>query len=99
MNFHLSIPFWLFKIITDSVQARLTVANQEFNSQLEAEKKYSRDLGNWIKTNLGTNLELLNTLINTKVGTELKNQEEEAKKREEALWMVFGKLDIVYICL
>jgi hypothetical protein len=66
------------------------VNRQDFQGQLDAERKFTRELGAWIKNNLGSNLELLNQLLNGRIATELKKQEEEAKKREEGLWLIFG---------
>jgi hypothetical protein len=57
---------------------------------LDYQKSYGKEITNWIKTNLGVNLELVHGLIDSKLKSELKKQEESLKKREESLWMIFS---------
>jgi len=58
---------------------------------LEQERKFSREITGWIKTNLGVNLEKVNDLVSSSIESESKKQELETKKREESLWIIFGK--------
>lgn len=61
-------------------------------TDLDAERKYARDITGWIKLNLGPNLEKVSEFVVQLVDKELKEQAEETKKREEGLWMIFGRM-------
>lgn len=67
---------------------------QTFNTKLEIENKFSKEIAGWIKNKLGPNLELVNQQFDAKLVAERKRTEEEAKKREEALWLIFGKKEL-----
>jgi len=84
-----------FKSVLNRYQDDMTEKfNEEFTllkAALEQEKKFSREITTWIKTNLGVNLEKINDLVSSSIESESKRQELETKKREESLWIIFGK--------
>jgi len=89
-----AIDNWInttFKASTDKLRDGLSGDISQLSQRLDAERAFAREITTWIKNNLGVNLELVNAAIDTAVKNDAKRQEEVTKKREEGLWMIFGK--------
>jgi len=80
-----------FKPTVDNTLESLEKEIKILQQNLESEKIFAREITGWIKKNLGTSLEVVTNQIDTTIKNESKRQDEAAKKREEALWLIFDK--------
>ncbi len=75
------------KTVIKSSLEKLQQTLDQIQENVESEKTFTRGIANWIKNNLGPNLELINQLVDGKVAAELKELDTrivtQQKEREE----------------
>eukprot|EP01125_Pyxidicula_operculata_P004495 TRINITY_DN1700_c1_g1_i2.p1 TRINITY_DN1700_c1_g1~~TRINITY_DN1700_c1_g1_i2.p1 ORF type:complete len:451 (+),score=102.23 TRINITY_DN1700_c1_g1_i2:29-1381(+) len=82
-----------FKPTLEQLKMKFGEDLSELRDLLESNAKKTSNITNWIKENLGTKLELVNTMVNTEISTQLdarlKTISDEQKTHDSDMWTTF----------